>query len=149
MNRRRQRLATTTVEIIDTALLACLVAGVLVGVVAAVTLLRTLQMGPPVGEILRFGPYPEATPLWRIDAVRSADHRHCILQPAVMEKAHGSVVVEQRFADGRTFLVHWEGGPTSDGAANCGSAMDLILGLPEMQTLVNADAAGRHFFLGF
>lgn len=149
MNRRRQRLTTITADTIDTVLLASLIAALLAGAVAAATLLRTLKFGPPVGDILRFGPYAQPAPIWRIDAVRSSDHRHCVLQPAVMAKAHGSLVVEQRLADGRTFQVHWAGGPTGDADGNCGSAVDLTLEFPEMQTLVNADAAGRHFFLGF
>jgi hypothetical protein len=66
-----------------------------------------------------------------------------------MGKVHGSMVVEQRLPDGRTFRAHWAGGPTSDGDGNCGSAADLTLGLVEMQTLLNADAATRHWhFVG-
>ncbi len=138
-----------TVDMIDTALMACFIATLLASGVAAATQLRSLEMGPPVGEILRFGPYAQPGPTWQIDAVRSVDRRRCVLQPVVMAQARGSLVVEQRLADGRTFLAHWVGGPTSDGGVYCGSAVDLTIALPEMQTLVNADAAARHFFLGF
>ena len=64
-----------------------------------------------------------------------------------MAASRGSMVVEQRAADGRRFQVHWAGGPTSGGTADCGSTADLTLGLPEMQTMVNAgEEAQWHLF---
>src|ERR1700722_4321952 len=96
VNRWRPRLATNTVDMIDTALLACFVVTLLASAVAVATQLRYLQMGPPVGAILRFGPYAQPGPIWRIDAVRSVDRRRCVLQPTVMARAYGSMVVEQR-----------------------------------------------------
>jgi hypothetical protein len=141
---RRRRLAFDPTEYISTVLLACLIACLLASAVGVATLLSTLQFGPGVGEILQFGPYAQMTPEWRIEAVRSSDHRRCVLKPAIMGQVPGSMVVEQRLPDGRTFRTHWAGGPTSDGDGNCGSAADLTLGLVEMQTLVNADAATRH-----
>jgi hypothetical protein len=102
-----------------------------------------------VGEILHFGPYDGWNPVWQIDAERWPDRRHCVLKPAVMAAAHGSLVVEQRRGDGRTFRIHWAGGPTSDGGADCGSAADLTVGLTAMQTLLNADTAAQHWpFIG-
>jgi hypothetical protein len=151
VNRRhqRQRSATETGAMIGTVLQACLLAGLLASTVGVVALLRTVQLGPPVGEILRFGPYGQPAPIWQIQAIRSSDHRRCVLKPAVMATVDGSMVVERRLA-GSGFQAHWAGGPTSDGDGNCGSAADLTLGLVEMQTLVNADGAGRHwYFAGF
>jgi len=59
------------------------------------------------------------------------------------------MVVERRLSDGRTFLAHWAGGPTSDDAGNCGSDVDLAIGLAAMQTLVSADATAVHWhFIG-
>jgi hypothetical protein len=149
MNRRR-RLAADAMETIGTALLACLIASLLASVVAAATLLDTVQFGPDVGEIVQFASYGHLAPEWRISAERSSDHRYCVLQPATMAAVHGSMVVEQRAADGRTFRAYWVGGPTSEGDTNCGNTADLTLGLVEMQTLRNADAASRHWaFVGF
>lgn len=150
MTQRRHRLSADIEEVVGTALRAGLIATLLAGAVGAATLLRTLQFGPPVGEILQFGSYDQYSPDWRISAVRSSDHRRCVLKPAMLSAERGSVVVEQRLDDGWTFQAHWSGGPTSDGDGNCGSAADLILGLTEMQALVNADAAARHWgFIGF
>lgn len=149
MNRRRQRLLRDANGMVGTASVAFALAGLLIGMVGAVILLQTLQFGPPVGEILRFGPYDGWTPVWQIDAERSTDRHRCVLKPAVMAATHGSMVVEQRRDDGRTFLIHWAGGPTSNDRADCGSAADLMVGLTAMQTLLNADAAGQHWhFIG-
>ena len=66
-----------------------------------------------------------------------------------MAVSQGSMVVERRLPDGRTFLAHWAGGPTSDDAGNCGSDVDLAIGLAAMQTLVSADATAVHWhFIG-
>jgi hypothetical protein len=144
MSRWRQRVANYSGEIIDTALLASLLAALLSSVVGVLTLLTSLRIGPPVGQILTFGPYDQPAPVWQVDATRLADHRRCVLKPALMAAAPGSMVVERRLPDSRTYQVHWIGGPTSEGDRDCGRAVDLILGLPAMQTLVNADAAAWH-----
>ena len=149
MNRRWQRAAGDAGEVIGTALHAGLIAAVLAGAVGILALLPGVQFGLPVGEILTFGPYDQLAPLWHIDAMQSADRRRCALKPAVMAASNGSMVVERRLADGHTFLVHWAGGPTSDDAGNCGSAVDLTLGLSAIQTLVNADSKAMHWhFIG-
>lgn len=126
-----------------TALLAGLIAALLATGTAGLALLNAIQFGPPVGAILTFGPYAQPGPVWHIDALRRADQRHCVLQPAVMAAAPGSMVVEARSADGRSFQVHWAGGATSTSGSDCGSAVDLTIGLTAIQTLVNADSMGQ------
>jgi hypothetical protein len=150
VNRRRPRFAIDTSELLGTALAAFLIAGLLSATVGIASLLRAVEFGPMLGEILTFGPYDDPPPIWQIDATRSSDNRHCTLKPAIMAHAHGSMVVERRLPDGRTFQAHWIGGPTSDDNRDCGSAVDLTLRLIAMQTLVNADAQGKHWhFVGF
>jgi hypothetical protein len=145
MNRRRSRLLRDANEILGTASLAIVLAGVLTGMVGAVSLLQSVEFGPPVGEILHFGPYIGWTPGWQIDARQASDHRLCVLKPAIMALTHGSAVVEQRQRGGREFLLHWAGGPTSEDRTSCGDTADLLLGLTAVQTLLNADAAGQHW----
>jgi len=117
--------------------------------VCALSLLSQVQFGPRLGEILTFQSYDQPRPTWRVDAKQSSNNRSCILKPAVMAVSHGSTVVERRLADGRTFVAHWAGGPTSDDAGNCGSDVDLAIGLAAMQTLVSADTTAVHWhFIG-
>lgn len=149
MSRRRQRLMQEANEIAGTASLACLLAGLLAGMVAAVALLQSVQFGPPVGELLQFGPYEGWKPVWQIAAERTQDGRRCLLQPAIMAASHGSIVVEQRMEDGPRFLLHWAGGPTSAGPTDCGTTANLVVRLNAMQMLLNANSAGRDWnFIG-
>ena len=146
MSRRRSRVHDRAVATLETALVAALIAAL---PVYALNLLSRLQFGPPVGEILTFRFHDQPRPTWHVDARRSSTNRSCILRPAVMAVSQGSMVVERRLPDGRTFLAHWAGGPTSDDAGNCGSDVDLAIGLAAMQTLVSADATAVHWhFMG-
>lgn len=143
MNRRRSRLLRDANEMLGTASLAFVLAGLLAGMAGVASLLQDVQFGPAVGEILHFGPYNGWTPTWQIDARRASDDRRCVLKPAAMALSHGSAVVEQR--DGRVFLIHWAGGPTSEAGTNCGDTADVLVGLAAVQTLLNADAADQHW----
>jgi len=143
LDRRRQRMLRKASAVLDAALPAFLISGLLVGATASLALLDGMQFGPPVGEILTFGPYSQPGPVWRVTVTRIADQSHCVLQPAIMATGQGSLVVETRSADGRLYRAHWAGGPTSDHANDCGRTADLNIALAAMQTLVNADALGR------
>ena len=138
-----QRLANGIRGIASVAVDAFLIAGLLAGATGTLAVLTTIQFGPPVGAILTFGPYGRPGPIWHVAAVRAVDHRQCVLQPAFMAAAPGSLVVEGRSGDGHTFRAHWAGGPTSDKANDCGSIADLNILLPAMQTLVDADTIGH------
>lgn len=142
----RYRAVDRAIELFETVLLAIVLAGALVCAVGALSLLPQVQFGPPVGEILTFGWYGRPTPTWYVDAMQSSTNRHCRLEPAIMAATHGSMVVERRMPDGRTFLAHWAGGPTSVDAGNCGSNVDLAIGLGAMQTLVSLDAKAVHWY---
>jgi len=143
LDRRRQRIARSASAIIEAALPAFLIAGILVAATDSAAVLDNLDFGPPVGQILTFGPYSQPGPVWHVTVARAPGQRPCVLQPAIMATAPGSMVVESRSADGRVYRAHWAGGPTSDHASDCGAAADLTIALAAMQTLVNADALGR------
>jgi len=44
------------------------------------------------------------------------------------------------------FLAHRDAGRTSDDASNCGSDVDLAIGLAAMQKLVSVDAQPLHWY---
>ena len=146
MKRWRSRAVNRAIALSETILLAILLAGALTSAVGALSLFPQVQFGPPVGEILTFGWYGQPTPAWHVNAMQASTNRYCILKPAVMAATHGSMVVERRMQDGRTFLAHWAGGRTSDDAGNCGSDVDLAIGLAAMQTLVSVDAKAVHWY---
>lgn len=149
MNRWRYRVGHRAIAMLETVLLAVLLAGAMTSVVGALSLLPQVQFGPPVGQILTFAWHGWLTPTWHVGALQSSTNRYCVLKPAVMAVSQGSMVVERRLANSRTFFAHWAGGPTSDDDGNCGSNVDLTIGLAAMQTLATADAKAVHwYFLG-
>jgi hypothetical protein len=121
-----------------TAIMASLIAGLLAGGTAMVATATTLDLGPKVGDILVFRHGARLPVDWEFAVTRSApDPAACSLRPHVMAAHGGSLVVEQRFTKPRGFLVHWAGGPTSAGAADCGPSADLLVSGPDLQLLSN------------
>lgn len=130
----------STAETIRTILLASLIAFVLASSVALVAVARTLDLGPRIGDILVFKPSMQLPADWEFTAL---DHsgspvRNCTLKPTTMTVDGGSLVVEERSEDGRKYRVHWAGGHTATGQADCGQAADLTLSRIDLQLLSNA-----------
>ncbi|HEY7576824.1 MAG TPA: hypothetical protein VH855_04445 [Acetobacteraceae bacterium] len=121
-----------------TAIMAGLIAGLLAGGVAMVAAATTLDLGPKVGDILVFRHGARVPADWEFAVSRSApDAATCSLRPEVMAAHGGSLVVEERFTNPRSFRVHWAGGPTSVGAADCGASADLRVSGTDLQLLSN------------
>ena len=136
---RRPRLPDNGSEIARTAILACLVAALLASSVAMVSAARTIELGPAVGDILVFRHGATLASDWEFTATKTGKAvATCSLRPAVMASRSGSLVVEQRFENPRSFRVHWAGGPTSDGAADCGDNAELVVPGADLQLLANA-----------
>lgn len=122
-----------------TAVLATLIAGLLAGGAAMMATATTLDLGPKVGDILVFRHGARVPTDWEFTVARSAPNAAtCTLRPDVMAAHGGSLVVEERFTERRSFLVHWAGGSTSTGRADCGSSADLVVPGTDLQLLSNA-----------
>jgi hypothetical protein len=124
-----------------------LVAGVfaVASFVGAVDLARAVaDMGPQVGDVITFLPDRGIAPdiNARLDVAR-ASQGTCRLDVTVLHKSGGSLVVEQRAAEGsRLYRVHWSGARTSADNGNCGASADLSLRNADMEVL--AMAAGGY-----
>jgi hypothetical protein len=137
--RGRRHLDTETGSNVGrTVLMASLVAGLLAGGVAMVATATTLDLGPKVGDILVFRPGARLPDDWDFVVKRLGAQDTCSLRPDVMASRGGSLVVEERVAKPHSFIVHWAGGPTSTGAADCGASADLVVPGTELQLLSNA-----------
>ena len=140
-------------DLARTAVLASVIAGLLVSGVAVVSAATTIDMGPKVGDILVFRQGARMPNDWEFTVATTASPATtCSLRPEVMASEGGSLVVEQRFQQPRTFHVHWAGAHTSEGAADCGSNAELVLAGPDLQLLSNAvGGAGveHRTFVGF
>ncbi len=127
-----------------------LAVGALLTVTTGLWCMRQLEtFGPSVGGIIVFKPDPIASERWVVNAVRlerslagwsqNNNVRHCVLSPGVMARAGGSLVIEaRRMSRPPAFQVHWAGGRTDNGAADCGSAADLLLERTDVMRLANA-----------
>jgi hypothetical protein len=117
--------------------LGCLIAAILASSVAVVSAARTLDLAPSVGDILVFKKGARMPEDWAFTA-NNNNAMACTLDPGVMAQAGGSLVVEERLDDSRAYRVHWAGGATSSGVANCGSGADLVVERADLQLLANA-----------
>jgi hypothetical protein len=119
-------------------MLACFVATLLASTVAMISAVRTIEIGPRVGDILVFRQGAGMPPDWGFTVTAAATPgATCTLQPAAMASQGGSVVVEQRFEAPLRFKVHWAGGRTSDAGADCGSDAALVVTGTDLQLLTN------------
>ena len=123
-----------------TALIAGVIATLLASAAAVVAAARTIDLGPKVGDILVFRAGARLPADWEFAVVTASDQLPvgCKLQPVVMASAGGSLVVEQRTNNSRTYLVHWAGQQTSEPASDCGATADLLVSRTDLQLLSNA-----------
>jgi hypothetical protein len=141
MRGRDRRHPTEAVgRIVETALLACVLAALLASSVALVAAARTIDIAPKVGDVLVFKPTMRVPADWEFAAVTTSDQLpvSCNLRPDSMASGGGSLVVEQRFAGSRMYRVHWAGQRTSSDTADCGNAADLLVSRGDLQLLTNA-----------
>jgi hypothetical protein len=106
------------------------------------------QFGPSVGAVIVFKPSAMTTDWWHIkaavgdpthvDRLDGVADRRCALSPGVMMEDGGSLVIEaRRLSRPPVYRVHWIGGHTSHGDADCGATADLILTRTELMRLAN------------
>jgi hypothetical protein len=127
-----------TPEILGSMVGAALLAAVLtVGAVRAADMAEAF--GPGVGDIVDFPP-GTAVPSDQTDRIgvhlAEAAEGACVLDIAALAESGGSLVVESRSK--ASYRVHWAGGRTSKGSADCGAAQDLVISRPDLDQLASA-----------
>ncbi|HTI80346.1 MAG TPA: hypothetical protein VL614_07825 [Acetobacteraceae bacterium] len=124
-------------DLLRNVVLGALIAAILASSVAVVSAARTLDLAPVVGDILVFKQGARMPTDWAFTA-NNNNAVACTLDPSVMARAGGSLVVEERLDDARAYRIHWAGGATSNGVTNCGGDVDLVLERADLQLLSNA-----------
>jgi hypothetical protein len=121
------------------------VAVMLIGFASTLMMLQLDVLQPKVGDMVVFRPGSQDNDAWQLEvaadkvAGRSAQQGACLLNPTVIARQGGSLVVEQRGLDGdRLYRLHWAGHQTADGAGDCGTTADLTLSRTDLQKLANA-----------
>lgn len=143
--RQQPRDSETLSDTIDSLLTACTVVLLLASLGGLAALFASLHIGLRVGDILVFKPDATVADSLPVSATRSsplpqqsAAAPTCTLDPAVMARAGGSLVVETKSLAQPVYEVHWSGGHTSTGSGDCGGSADLTMSRMDLQTLVNA-----------
>jgi hypothetical protein len=84
--------------------------------------------GPGVGDVVAFDAnfgVPADLPT-RLSVTR-ADGTQCQLDLEVMQRVHGSLMVDAVTSDSpHVYLLHWAGAHSSLGAGDCGAAADIV-----------------------
>ncbi|HEY8289015.1 MAG TPA: hypothetical protein VIG49_07075, partial [Acetobacteraceae bacterium] len=117
----------------------------IVGCFATFLFLEVDALRPRVGDMVVFVPNGQGFDEWQLE-VSAADlsgHGHlgpnCTLDPNVMAKSGGSLVVEARQeTTPLRYRLHWAGTRTANGVADCGSVADLSVSRDDLQRLANA-----------
>ena len=103
------------------------------------------QIGPDTGEIIVFNP-AMGKRAWSqppVQAVNIVTGRSCGLHPSAMTANGGSFVIEAKeMSLPPVYQIHWSGGHTDYGSADCGLSADLRLPLASLRAL--ATVAGGY-----
>jgi hypothetical protein len=119
-------------------------AAVVIMVTGCVSTLLALQLDafrPKVGDVVVFRAGSQDSDAWQLDvpATEVAGSADCTLNPNVMATNGGSLVVEaRRETSPPLYRLHWAGGHTANGVADCGLAADVTVTRVDLQKLANA-----------
>ena len=110
--------------------------------------LITEALTPSLGQIIRFVPVAgsggsSSAPVSGIvmaSLLGGPTARRCVLSPRQMSLGGGSVVIDARMNGGTAYVVHWAGGATSPGSADCGRSAELMLSAKDLATLIRASS---------
>jgi len=109
------------------------------GVVVGLCLRLAERLEPAVGDIADFSSQRANPDMLPVNVTANAAGRACVLASDVMERDGGSVVVVARqSAQDGSYLIHWAGQHTSNGATDCGGSADLLVSKRDLLGLVGA-----------
>lgn len=116
----------------------------LIGLVATVIIASTLRLvddlGPQIGDIIKFDSAKKGLPdmqkpiaVVRVGGLTAVS---CVLDPHIMLTSGGSLVIKaMQTKPDFIFGVDWVGTHTSDGQTDCGAAAEFRLSRPEVVAL--------------
>jgi hypothetical protein len=128
--------------------LLSIVAIALAGMIGTIGLIKQVgELGPKVGDIIAFDPLdPISRDMHARVPAMTADDRPgvaCVLDVRAMHTNGGSVIIESREPRSSFgYRVHWAGSHSSTDSADCGTSVDLLVNLEDIEVL--AMAAGGY-----
>jgi hypothetical protein len=101
---------------------------VCLAVVVGLCLRLAERFEPTVGDIADFSARHANQDVLAVNITAKKAGRACVLASDVMLRGGGSlVIVARQSADDGSYLIHWVGSHTSNGASDCGSSADLLV----------------------
>jgi hypothetical protein len=133
-------------EQLSTTLFGSVAAALAMILIVCASLRLVDELGPQTGDMITFVPAQNgvvtADARLTVARVGQSPVAFCTLDPGVMRQSGGSVVVEAVASNAtRRYRVHWAGLRTSDTAADCGQAADLLLTPNDIAVLLFAATA--------
>lgn len=103
---------------------------------------------PSLGEIIRFipshepsdGSHSQVSATVVASLLGGPTDRICVLSAREMSASGGSMVIEARVREAAAYVVHWAGGATSQGNADCGRSAELMLSAKDLTALIWASS---------
>ncbi len=106
------------------------------------------QLEPTVGDVADFSSHQVNQDVVAVTVTATEAGHTCVLASDVMARSGGSfVIVARQPAAEASYLIHWAGAHTSNGATDCGSSADLLVSRSDLLGLVSA-AGGFGLHLG-
>lgn len=129
----------------DATAAAALAASLIITACLIAALLANLDaLRPRVGDIVVFRPTTQQQDAWQIevptDRPTELGRTSCVLDPAVMIRQGGSLMVEARddANPDRQYRLHWAGAHSASGQGDCAGSADLQVSHIELQKLATA-----------
>ena len=116
----------------------------LIGCVAAFLLLNLEALRPRVGDMVVFRPNGLEQGVWQLQVQTyqptAAGQTSCMMDPAVIVRNGGSLVVEARddSTPAAQYRLHWAGAHSANGLGDCVGHADISVSRTDLQKLANA-----------
>ncbi len=106
------------------------------------------QLEPAVGDVADFSSHQVNGDVLPVTVTATEAGHTCVLASDVMARSGGSfVIVARQPAGDASYLIHWAGAHTSNGATDCGNSADLLVSKTDLLGLASA-AGGFGLHLG-
>ncbi len=108
------------------------------GFFATLVLMNLDALRPKVGDMVVYRPHTVEQDIWQLQVSTADGQAQCVMDPAVMADAGGSLVIEARDDASRSYRLHWAGPHTARGSGDCAGSADLTVTRTDLQKLANA-----------
>jgi hypothetical protein len=117
----------------------------LTGCLSTFLVLQLDEFRPKIGDIVVFKPGLQDPDMWQMTipaqmvSSKGAPAGRCVLDPDVIAKKGGSLIVEGlQLKPSLEYMVHWAGSRSTHGRENCGTNTELTVSRTNLQRLANA-----------